>query len=449
MLRLSVDKLLPGMRVGLPVYHPKRSGSILLNSGSKLSSGAIGHFHKMKIRTVWIEHPSFGTVRRFIKPGILQTYEELRSGAGEFIESLVTSDGKSWPKRSEAESVIQRMVLEMVAERGPLVYVDDPPPSDRSSQLTHAASTCFLTGLLSLQMHAYIQRARRTASATPHQEELHLCLGAFLHDVGLRKVPAASYEKWVDTGEEDDKAWQKHVNHGYELAYRFLDTAGATAVLNHHQYFDHTGFPHKLDWDGQAQSQGGASVHVFARVLTAADQFDELKHRPNGSVWPTVRALKHFLDKSVWSRIDPRAGQALLHVVPAYLPGMEVSLSSGDRGIVIDWKPGNPCRPAVAIINDYSELICSDEDWKREDTEKNDSDGLRCDLKSGQSNGLMNYGGDEQVVHQFRTVDLARTPSLSIVEAEGVDVSEDQFMIPDDLLPKTKAGKVYSLLEAA
>ena len=432
MLRLSVENLLPGMRVGLPIYHPKRTGSILLNRGSVLSAASISHFVKMKLRTIWIEHPSFGMVKRFIRPGIMQTYEELRVSADDIINSLVSSDGINWPKREVAKSIIQRMILEMVAERAPLVYVDDPPPSDSCPLYTHAASTCFLTALLSLQMHSFIQRERRTASATPHQEELHLCMGAFLHDIGLYQIPVSSFERWIESGEENEKAWQLHVKHGYDLVNRFIESAGATAVLNHHQYFDYTGFPPKINWEGKEEAQGGSDVHIFARVVTAADQFDELKHRPSGEVCPTVRALKHFIDGCVWSRVDPRAGRALLQVVPAYLPGTEVRLSSGDRGIVVDWKPGNPCQPSVAVIGDYSELICSEDDWKRADEAKDSAEDDELNIE-----------------HQFTTIDLAMETELSIVEAEGVDVSEDQFTLPSNLRPMTKAGEAFGVLEAA
>lgn len=464
MLRIPTPQLLPGMKLGRAVSHPHRAESILINSGVSMSASTIAHIAKFKIPSVWVSHPSFRMVDRFIRPGVIQACEDLRNHTGDLLQSLINKTGQDWMKKKAAETIIRRMIAEMNAAKEFPIYIYDPPPGDRSPLDNHAASTCYLTALLAMRVHSYIQRERRYASALPHQEIEHLGLGALLHDVGLRLISPEAYERWVETGDENDARWQLHVKEGYELARGCIDPVAAAVILHHHQYYDRSGFPSKLDWDGNVKSLGGGNVHVFARIGAVADQFDELKHQPNGRVWSTVRALKYFLMESTWNRLDPTVARTLFDVVPAFLPGTLVRLSSGDMGAVIDWKPGNPCRPTVALLNDLSILVADDDDVG-DDTERENKppaeseavvepESAQSDIANADSepdDDLSPYPDQMGSMSRLgvRTINLARTAGLRIVEAEGEDVSGDHFSLPLNLRPATKAGGPYGDLEAA
>ena len=96
------------------------------------------------------------------------------------------------------------------------------------------------------------------------------------------------------------------------------------------------------------------------------------------------------MGESPWrERLDPVAYRALISVTPAYAPGTIVGLSNGRNAVVIDWTPHDPCRPTVREF---------------------DMDGIA---------NLQWDGG--------RTYALASVAGLSIVSAEGFDVSDDAF----------------------
>ncbi len=445
MLRLQIQNVLPGMQLAQPVVHPERAGSTLLNESHQLTEKTVAHLNKLEIPALWIKHPSFKVIDRFVQPGVHHIHDELRAQADVVLESLANANDGSWKKNKPAQEIIHRLVLELATLRDAPTYKDDPPFANQSWHAIHAASTCYLTALLAFDLHAYIQRERRKASATPQQEIMHLCLGAFLHDIGLRKLPDQAFQQWIKASDEDNKRWQSHVKLGYDLARPHLESSAATVIMHHHQYYDRTGFPNRLNWEGKTESLGGPELHIFARIAVAADQFDELKNQPDGTIWPNVRALRYLLKRNTWSKIDPRIGRALLQVIPAYQPGSRVKLSNGDHGFVIDWKPASPCRPTVAIINDLSQLIYDHEAENPYDEKLiEEATNLRSQYAWADQ-----PESDAAPVWPFPVINLARTNEISIIENEGHDVSQDNFVLPFEIRPCHRTGSEFSPQEAA
>lgn len=445
MLRLPIQDVLPGMFLAQPVAHPQRANFTLLTGGLQLTDRAIAQIAKLGVATLWIEHPSFAIVDRYVPSGIHQIYDELKVETLNFLDSLGHAGRRGWTHRLAAEDLIRRLLLEMSTQREALIFKDDPPLATQPWIATHAASTCYLTALLAIDLHAYIQRERRKASATPQQEMMHLCLGALVHDIGLRKLKVEDYERWVVTGEEHPKRWQNHVKLGYDLVREHLEASSATVVLHHHQFYDQSGFPHRLNWEGQVEAIGGSDLHIFARIVTAADQFDELKHQPDGTIWPNVRTLKYLLIRDTWARLDPRVARAILQVVPAYTPGSIVTLSNGQRGFVIDWKPASPCYPTVAIVNDLSDLIYDPE--KTADFIAPNPD--RRPQPTPDYPWAEQTHAIEYAIRPFKAINLAHTHDLHIVQSEGTDVADDNFSLPAKIRPRHKAGAEFGVHEAA
>jgi len=179
------------------------------------------------------------------------------------------------------------------------------------------------------------------------------------------------------------------VHIGYELVHGHVGPAAAAAVLHHHQAWDGSGFPRRISLDGVSRPVGGDRIHVFARIVAGADLFDRVRHA-GGVEIPTVRALRLIRDRHVGSRLDPMIFKALLAVVPAYAPGSIVRLSDGQRAVVTEWFPDDPCRPTVHAGED---------------------------IDAGFT------GADPRLTR----VALREHPSLSIVQADGHDVSRDNF----------------------
>jgi HD-GYP domain-containing protein (c-di-GMP phosphodiesterase class II) len=179
-----------------------------------------------------------------------------------------------------------------------------------------------------------------------------------MHDIGMTRLPADVLERYNRTLTESDETWREHVRIGHEMVKGDLEPAAAAIILHHHQHYDGSGFPSKRDGTTQAQVKG-SGIHVFARIVGAADLFDRLRHPAHApgadpdmhpSI-PTVRALRLLREKPYCEWIDPVVRLALYAVAPPYPPGTVVTLSDGRVGAVVDWSPLDPCRPTIEILS--------------------------------------------------------------------------------------------------
>jgi len=202
----------------------------------------------------------------------------------------------------------------------------------------------------------------------------------------------------------------EHAAIGRHMLRGHVDPVAASSVLHHHQHFDGTGFPRTKLRTGKAKGLEGASIHVFARIVTACDLFDRLSYpeTPQEGVpfprpEPVVRTLSRLLQPPYSAWIDPMVLRGLMAVVPPYGPGTLVELSDGSQAVVTDWDRAEPCRPTVTLIPEL-----------REPSRKSLS-GLRDD-------------DDEP----GETIDLQLRPELCIRRVGDAIVEHDNFYAVDE-----------------
>jgi response regulator RpfG family c-di-GMP phosphodiesterase len=95
-----------------------------------------------------------------------------------------------------------------------------------------------------------------------------LRIGSYLHDVGNQAVPPAVLEKKGPLNSEELEHIKMHTLYG-DLLVKELDFAPEIRpmVRNHHEHWDGTGYPDRLEGDG---------IPLSARILTIADVYDAL-----------------------------------------------------------------------------------------------------------------------------------------------------------------------------
>ena len=134
--------------------------------------------------------------------------------------------------------------------------------------------------------------------------------GVFLHDVGKIHIPERLLKKSGLLEEAEWKIMRGHVVTGYAmLSSNVALTEVAAIVLAHHERYDGTGYPHRLEGD---------DIPLGARICAVADCFDMLtaadrSYRRTMSVseaWTYVRSQQgtHF---------DPVVVDAFLSITPA------------------------------------------------------------------------------------------------------------------------------------
>jgi len=220
-----------------------------------------------------------------------------------------------------------------------------------------------------------------------------------LHDIGLAKVDEEELERWRRTGELSD-AVADHVNKGFGMVRGKIKPSAAAVVLHHHQRYNGTGYPYKTLLDGSERPLDGDEIHIFARIVGLADEFDRKLTGSDGfrereaHDLPRVRVLKELWETDEDSPFDPFVLRALMNVCPPYPPGSMVGLSTGMDAVVVSWNELDPCRPVVRRI---------DPDDPEQEFEEQ--------------------------------IDLAKMPDVSIVKADDQDVGDFNFgpKTPHDL----------------
>lgn len=391
MLRVPIAYAKPGMVLAMPILHPRRADTILLKSGIQLDAHSIDRLREINLREVWINYPGTEFLCAYYCPEVLKAQAALAQHIANAFDSVVSGS------RAKLEYNLYRNAIAELIDRLLLfprsaAFLQELADHDQPL-LRHASTVCMLAVLMGLKLDDYIIVERARLSAHGARDIVGLGLGAMFHDVGMARMAPDVLQRWNHTQDESDPDWRAHVHVGFDVVKNALGPAAAAAVLHHHQKFDGTGFPRRLRLDGTEEPLAGSDIHVFARIVAAADLFDRLRHPPaalpDSTPTPVVRVLKRLQQQPYANWIDPMVFRGLLSVVPPYVPGSIVTLSTGQQAVVTEWFPEDPCRPAVHIL----------------------------------PNGLDALGPDDPI----ERIDLRQRTGIVVARAEGHDVTSDNF----------------------
>ncbi len=396
MLRVPIFMARPQMTLAVPIRHPKRFDTLLLNKGAKIDEHAIEHLREIGIRDLWIEIPELGFLAGYVSPA-MQASCVATASALDNVFGVVRTEaiGKIdfFPVRRAVSDLLESITSNPMAA----LYISDLGMDDEALQ--HAGNVCFLSLLMGLKLEGYLVHQRARLKTTIARDVTPLGMGALLHDIGMQKLSPPVVQRWRRDFDETDVEWQRHVALGYEIVRGEIEPSAAAVVLHHHQKFDGTGFPGEIVPGRKPRSPAGSKIHIFPRIAAVADLFDRLRWQkairipgePRRPAMPIVRVIKELRSGVLSRAIDPVILKALVHVVPAYGPGTVVTLSNGIDGVVTDWSPDDPCRPQVESLGDLSR-------------------------------------GWNSRPHAER-FDLRLRRDLTVISAEGFDVSGDNFEI--------------------
>lgn len=160
-----------------------------------------------------------------------------------------------------------------------------------------------------------VRIARRMA--LPADELPTLGIAALAHDLGLVAVPSFTLDKSepaLTAGERE--AYRLHPYHGERILSRVPALRDAARlVAAHHEREDGRGFPHGL---------AGARIAAEARIIAAADRFDELTHEAPGrkaaDSKTALATMRREEDGPVWKAVVQALAEEL-HVARRPGPG--------------------------------------------------------------------------------------------------------------------------------
>jgi hypothetical protein len=362
MLRVQMTQAKPGMVLAQPVFHPRsNAGTVLLRAEVKLVESVIKRLVDMQIPEIWIQYPGMDMVSEFVSPKVMASRAEVASDVSQaFLDASKGAHAKL--DFHQYKSSMSKLLTNLIDDPKSAIFIGELVDSGAPA-VRHGANVGFLSLLLGMRLGFYLMRERKYVPSRFARDVTNLGVAGMLHDIGMNSLDDEVIQRWADKHDFEDTAWQKHVELGYECVRGALNPSAASAVLHHHQHFDGSGFPRRERNGMPPRGLTGSDIHIFSRIICAADLFDRLSHTastigedPGPSIGkPAVMTLKKMMGKPYGDWIDPVVFKALLAVCPAYPPGTQVVLSNGIKGVVTDWDPADPCRPQVHQLSHFED----------------------------------------------------------------------------------------------
>jgi HD-GYP domain-containing protein (c-di-GMP phosphodiesterase class II) len=394
-LRVSIQQAQKGMVLARSVPHPHRPETVLLRPGATLNDHAIDRLLELGVHEVWVRYPGLEHLVRFSDPRILAAQRGVVALASRAMDDTMAR-GRAPADYHSFRKAVMAMVDRLVENPSASILLGDVVSGSKPF-LRHASRTCFLSILMGLRLDYYLLRERTRMVGHSAKDLSALGLGSLFHDVGLLKLDQDALAEWARQGrDEQDPLWRSHVQLGFDMVKEHAEPVAAGVVLHHHQHFDGSGFPARVDLAGNARTQQGSDIHVFARIVACAEMYDRLRGgaflpcEQDVTPVPAVRALRAMLEEPLAHRFDPVVLGTLVEVAPPYPPGSFVTITGGRHAVVVEWSAADPCRPVVETID-------------LEDTL-----------------GTCRHSRPERI-------DLRQAVGVEIIEHEGVDVSGDNF----------------------
>jgi HD-GYP domain-containing protein (c-di-GMP phosphodiesterase class II) len=149
-----------------------------------------------------------------------------------------------------------------------------------------------------------------------------LRIAAMLHDLGKVAISDLILRKPDRLDSEEFRIMQSHTIHGARLFQNqesALDVLSAEIALNHHEKWDGTGYPGKIDDIYRDQlplgaGKQGEEIPLAARIVALADVYDALvSQRAYKEAWTETMTLDYIKDQS-GKHFDPEVVDAFLAI---------------------------------------------------------------------------------------------------------------------------------------
>jgi len=175
---------------------------------------------------------------------------------------------------------------------------------------------------------------------------LPLAVVAFLHDVGMYKIPAAILRKKGRLSEREFEDVKRHPEISAGILSKLGDKVGwlANISLQIHERVDGTGYPRGLKED---------KIHEFAFIIGLVDMYSAMRRdRPYRDRVEKMRAIKGIISSSK-GKFPAKVVKAFLNQISFFPVGSNVKLNDRSAGRVIRTNPEFPLKPIVEIFYDH------------------------------------------------------------------------------------------------
>lgn len=170
----------------------------------------------------------------------------------------------------------------------------------------------------------------------------HLAEAAILHDVGKIAIPIEIINKPGKLTKEEFDIVKTHPRLGREI----LESTGKfelpvlMGTQQHHERFDGKGYPMGID---------GTKISKIAKVISVADDYSAMTSKRSYKEAFKKREVFEYL-YIMDGQHDPEVLAVLFSKIPVYEIDEEITISTGEKAVVIQNNVSNLLRPIIQII---------------------------------------------------------------------------------------------------
>lgn len=311
---VNVESVEAGECLGKTVY--SGNGTVLLSAGVQLTVFMINTLKRIGVTMLYIQDEAYKDVetedildeatKRAIINEMSVTLEAVRSG-------------KDWSPKKVALS-IDKLLNDVLNGRELLVQLTDIRTKD-NAQYVHAMNVCLLSSVMGLNLGLNYNQLK------------DLAVGALLHDIGKVGEPPGSASA--------ANASLHHTWRGFEVikSKREFSLLVAHTALQHHEHVDGTGLPRGIM---------GKDIHLFAKIVAAANIYDNLINGSSGHSLLPHEACEEMMAMS-GTKLDRDILIEFNRSVSVYPNGTAVRLSTRETGVIVRQHRGLPGRPVIRV----------------------------------------------------------------------------------------------------
>ncbi len=328
---VSANECKPGMRIAEDIYN--EYGAIIIAENMLLDDYII-----MRIRELG-----------FTRIKVYENSEEMVAVSGtelfraQYNENVDTIKGLlhdiSSGKNIDSERVNEAtnsIILRINENKDIVDFVNEMRKSDEYLY-THSINVSFLSMLIGKWLK-YDYKSIKS-----------LVTSAYLHDIGMVKIPTEIINKPDSLTPEEYDEVKKHCQYGFKAAQTMPDINDDTlkGILMHHEREDGSGYPFGLKSN---------QIHDNAKIIAVADIYDAMTsdraYRSKTCPFDVIECIQ----KDYFRKLDQRVVNIFLGNIASYYIGNFVKLSSGNIGEIIYINQNIISKPIIRINGTYIDL---------------------------------------------------------------------------------------------
>ncbi|MDH4224929.1 MAG: HD domain-containing protein [Deltaproteobacteria bacterium] len=261
-------------------------------------------------------------------------YQDAQSAVTQMMRMVQRGEA---PSMATVRSTVEKMIDSILRNRDALTSLVTLKENNQS-----VFQHCIRVAILSLAVGSHIGFNIKDMKT--------LGMGAMLHDIGKMKLPRQVAEKTAPLNEQEYQKYKEHALLGARLLddSQEIEKNALLILLHHHERPDGTGFPQGLSND---------TISAYARIVSIADAFDNLLHKPQSTEQLTPHDTLHILRQWGGKALDGDLVEQFIAAMGIYPAGSLVRLSDHRLAIVLSSKNNSSIQPRVWIVFDANQRM--------------------------------------------------------------------------------------------